>query len=94
MIVSGVKLPSYWFGHFVKDVVFGLILGLWIIILIAIFDIDITDAWIFIILGAFVIPPFFYSFSFVFDKADNSGGAISFYMFILAFLGPIVVFVL
>jgi len=40
MIVSGVKLSSYWFGHYVKDVIFGLILGLWVIILIAIFDIN------------------------------------------------------
>ena len=39
MVVSGVKLPSYWLGHYVKDIVFGIILGLWIIILIAIFDI-------------------------------------------------------
>lgn len=94
MIVSGVKLPSYWFGHYAKDVVFGLILGLWVIILVAIFDIEVEDAWIFIILGAFVIPPFLYTFSFLFDKSDNSGSAISFYMFILAFIAPIVVFVM
>lgn len=94
MIVSGVKLPSYWLGHYVKDVCFGMILGLWIIVLIAIFDINVENAWIFIILGAFVIPPFLYAFSALFDKADNSGGAISFFMFIFAFLGPIVLFIL
>lgn len=94
MIVSGVRLPSYWFGHYVKDVVFGLILAIWIIVLIAIFDIDVEDAWIFLILGAFVNPPFLYVFGFFFDKADNSGGATSFYMFIFSFIGPIVIFVL
>jgi hypothetical protein len=44
MIVSGVKLLSYWMGHYVKDVVFSLILGVWVIILIAIFDIDVPGA--------------------------------------------------
>lgn len=94
MIVSGVKLSSYWAGHYVKDVVFGLILGVWVIILIAIFDIDVPDGWLLIILAAFSVPPCLYTFSFVFDKADNSGSIISFYLFIFAFLGPIAVFVL
>jgi hypothetical protein len=40
------------------------------------------------------VPPCLYTFSFVFDKADNSGSIISFYLFIFAFLGPIVIFVL
>lgn len=94
MIVSGVKLPAYWFGHYVKDVVFGLILGLWVIILIAIFDINVEYGWLFIILGAFVNPPFLYIFSYLYDKADNAGGSTSFYMFLFAFLGPIAIFVL
>lgn len=41
MIVSGVKLTSYWLGHYLKDVIFSLILGAWVIILIAIFDISV-----------------------------------------------------
>lgn len=94
MIVSGIRLPAYWMGHYVKDVVFGLILALWIIVLIAIFDIDVEDAWIFLILGAFVNPPFLYTFGFFFDKADNSGGATSFYMFLFSFIAPIVIFIL
>jgi len=94
MIVSGVKLSSYWFGHYVKDVIFGLILGLWVIILIAIFDINLPSAWILIILAPFSIPPFLYVFSFMFEKADASGSLISFYMFIFAFIGPIAVFIL
>lgn len=94
MIVSGVKLTSYWIGHYVKDVIFGLILGVWVIILVAIFDINIPDAWILIILAPFSIPPCLYTFSFMFDKADNSTSIISFYLFIFAFIGPIAVFVL
>lgn len=94
MIVSGVKLPAYWAGHYVKDVIFGMILGLWVIILIAIFDIDVADAWLLIILGVFAMPPFLYAFSFMFDKADNSGLIVTFYMFIFSFLGPIVIWVL
>lgn len=94
MIVSGVKLSSYWMGHYVKDVVFGLILAIWVIVLIAIFDIDVKEAWVMLILAAFVNPPFLYVFGFFFDKADNSGGATSFYMFIFSFIAPIVIFVL
>jgi hypothetical protein len=94
MIVSGVRLPSYWMGHYVKDVVFGMILGLWVIILIAIFDIDVEGAWVLIILGVFAMPPFLYAFSFMFSKADDSGGIVTFYMFLIAFLGSIVVWVL
>jgi len=94
MIVSGVKLPSYWFGHYVKDIFFGIILGVWIIILIAIFDIDVEYAWLMILIAAFSIPPFLYAFSFMFDKADSSGSITSFFLFIFAFIGPIVIFVL
>lgn len=94
MIVSGVKLSSYWLGHYVKDVIFGLILGIWVIILIAIFDINVPNAWILIIIAAFSMPPCLYTFSFLFDKADNSGSIISFYLFIFALLGPTAVFVL
>lgn len=94
MIVSGIRLPSYWMGHYVKDVVFGLILAIWVILLIAIFDIDVEDAWIFLILGAFVNPPFLYTFGYFFDKADNSLGASYFYMFVFSFIAPIVIFIL
>jgi len=94
MIVSGVKLPAYWLGHYVKDVCFGLILAVWIIILIAIFDIDVAYAWVLLLLGVLAIPPFLYAVGFMFDKADNSGGAVTFYMFLFAFLGPIAVFIL
>ena len=94
MIVSGVKLTSYWAGHYMKDVVFGLILAVWVIILTAIFDIDIPKAWILIVLAAITVPPCLYTISFIFDKADNSSSIISFYLFIFGFLGPIAIFIL
>lgn len=94
MIVSGVRLPSYWMGHYTKDVVFGAILGLWVIILIGIFDIEVEGAWVLILIGVFAMPPFLYAFSSMFEKAENSGGIVTFYMFLFAFLAPIVVWVL
>lgn len=94
MIVSGVKLISYWGGHYFKDVVFSLILGVWVIILIAIFDIDVPQAWVLIILGAFACPPFLYALSFVTDKADSIGSIVSFYLFIVAFIGSIAIWIL
>lgn len=63
MIISGVKLHAYWFGHYVKDIIFGLILAVWIIILVAIFDINLPSAWILILLGVLAIPPCMYTIS-------------------------------
>lgn len=94
MIVSGVKLPAYWIGHYAKDVFFGLILAFWVIILIELFDLKVPDAWVLLLLGTLAIPPFLYSFAFMFDKADTSSGLITFYMFVIAFLGAIAVWVL
>lgn len=54
MIVSGVKLHAYWLGHYVKDLTFGLLLALCVIILIAIFDVDLPYGWVMILLGSIV----------------------------------------
>lgn len=94
MIVSGVKLPAFWVGHYVKDVIFGLVLFIYMVIMMAIFDVQMEGAWLLILLAAFAIPPFLYFFGNMFDKAENSSGLVLFYMFLLNFLAPIVVFVL
>ena len=52
MIVSGVRLPAYWIGHYTKDLFFGLILGVCVILLVIIFDIELEYGWVMILLGA------------------------------------------
>lgn len=94
MVISGVKLPAYWFGHYVKDLTFGLILAVWILILVAIFDINLPSAWILILLGVLAIPPNMYTIASGFQKADGSSTIVSFYLFIFAFIGPIAIFIL
>jgi len=94
MIVSGVKLPAYWLGHYAKDITFGMILALVVIILINIFDIELEYGWLMIILGALIQPPFIYALSFVFDKAETAQGLMTFALFVFSFLGPIAIFVL
>lgn len=94
MIVSGVRLPAYWIGHYTKDLFFGLILGVCVIVLIIIFDVDLEYGWVMILLGAIAQPPFLYGLSFCFDKADSSSGIVTFSMFIFTFIGPIALFVL
>lgn len=67
---------------------------MFVLILIAIYDMDLPQVWVLIILNMFANSPFLYAFSFIFDKGDTASTAVSFLLFILGFLGPIAVFIL
>lgn len=94
MIVSGIKLPAYWLGHYVKDIFLQCIPSMFVLILINAYDMDLPQVWVLIIINIFANPPFLYALSFAFAKADAASTAVGFLLFLVGFLGPIALFIL
>ena len=87
-------MPAYWAGHYVKDIFLQLFPSMFVLFLIAVFDMDLPQVWILIVINIFANPPFLYAMSFIFDKADSASTAVGFLLFLVGFLGPIAIFIL
>ena len=94
MIVSGIKLPSYWMGHYCKDVFLQFFPSMFALILIAAYSMELPGVWVLIVLNMFANCPFLYVVSFLFDKSDSASTATSLLLFVFGFVGPIAVFIL
>jgi hypothetical protein len=94
MIVSGVKLPSYWMGHYCKDIFLQSFPSMFALILIAAYSMALPGVWLLIVINIFANSPFLYVVSFIFEKADSASTATSLVLFVFGFIGPIAVFIL
>ena len=66
------SLASYWLTNFIFDILKTMFLSLMTLLLLEIFNMNLPDIWLIMILYPFALIPFTYATSFLFSKESTA----------------------
>ena len=66
------SLASYWLTNFIFDILKTMFLSLMTLLLLEIFNVDLPDIWLIMLLYPFALIPFTYATSFLFSKESTA----------------------
>ena len=66
------SLASYWLTNFIFDILKTMFLSLMTLLLLEIFNMDLPDIWLIMLLYPFALIPFTYATSFLFSKESTA----------------------
>ena len=88
------SLASYWLTNFIFDIVKTLLLSGMTILLLHLFNMDLPDFWVILIVYPFAIIPFTYATSFIFSKESTAQNVTTFVHIIISSVGAVGIFTL
>ena len=66
------SLASYWLTNFIFDILKTMFLSLMTLLLLEIFNVNLPDIWLIMLLYPFALIPFTYATSFLFSKESTA----------------------
>ena len=66
------SLASYWLTNFIFDILKTMFLSLMTLLLLEIFNVDLPDIWLIMLIYPFALIPFTYATSFLFSKESTA----------------------
>ena len=66
------SLASYWLTNFIFDILKTMFLSLMTLLLLEIFNMNLPDIWLIMLLYPFALIPFTYATSFLFSKESTA----------------------